>query len=1131
MCYISSVNTDARHLLGLNEKQREAAMHMQGPLLIIAGAGAGKTKTITHRIVNLIKNGVVPEKILAVTFTNKAAKEMRERIIFAIKENFVGNPFSEDILLRNVTIRKSIPNSVPFVSTFHSLGVFIIKENARMLGLTKYFTILDESDSVSLIKEAEKELDIDPKQYDPKKIKNIISKEKGKFVHLTDYSEDNNASSMGKIVSQVWNLYEKKKLKENSLDFDDLLLKATKLLKDNLEIRKIYQEKWEYVHIDEYQDTNEVQYLMSKMLSENNQNIAVVGDNDQCLIKGTKIKMADGSLKSIEKIKVGELVLSNYGSGDFRPAEVIKKSLSEFKGDLIRIETKKGNILTSTPDHIHFAEYRLGLTPQLYLNYLMYKKNVGWRIGTTSIYTKGRRKSVVGFIQRSGQEHADAVWVISTHNTQSEARVQEYILSLKYQIPTIPFTPRKGFSVNGYVHDKNSLKEIFSFFNTENSAIKLLADLGLLRNRPHHQPQTHNANRRNINITLCADRRGKTPVHLISTFGNDIEGRKKLESLGFSVRSAKKNTKNWRFETARANYGETCLLATKIASVFPEVNMIFSARLGGLKTNPKDGNSLQCLPAGSIMPGMALFIEDGYDIVSKISRIVTLKMKVFDLDIEKTHNYIANTIVTHNCIYSWRGANLKNILSFEKDYPDTKIVLLEENYRSTKNILEAANEIIKKNKYRPDKNLFTNNVKGEKIGLYEALDENDEADFVATKILEMLDSPASSNFFSLRTAKRNSSLEKIERSEAATQADSTFLNGDVAKQDILKKSIASEPGSTSSNFSPLYPQAGSDTDKKSRRSSAWGDIAILYRANFQSRALEEAMLRYNIPYQVLGVKFFERKEIKDTLAYLRAALNRDSLSDIKRIINFPARGIGKVTLVKIFAGELETLPIKVRIKIDNFYKILEEIKEKIAEEKTSQVIKFVVKKSGIENELSNGAEEDMERLENIKELATLALKYDDLLNGGGIERLLEDAALSSDQDSLIERGEKKENKDAVKLMTVHASKGLEFKYVFVVGLEDGLFPARNASRNDAGGPHEDRDSEEERRLFYVAVTRAKEKLFLSFANFRPIFGSRQINAPSEFISDIPGDLLEKDLPASAFGFRRWQTGGEKNIIF
>ncbi|MFA6257127.1 MAG: UvrD-helicase domain-containing protein [Candidatus Paceibacterota bacterium] len=633
------MNTDD-HLKGLNSPQREAALHIKGPLLIVAGAGAGKTKTITHRILNLVKEGIAPEKILAVTFTNKAAKEMRERV------------------------QKLLPQGTPFISTFHSLGVHIIKENARLLGHTKYFTILDEGDATSIIKDAMKELGLDPKQYDPKKIKGVISREKGKFVHPEEFVVE---GSFGQIVAHVWRLYEQRKMKENSLDFDDLLLKAVKLLKENEQVRKSYQERWEYIHIDEYQDTNEVQYLMSKLLCGDKKNICAVGDADQN-------------------------------------------------------------------------------------------------------------------------------------------------------------------------------------------------------------------------------------------------------------------------------------------------------------------------------------------------------------------------------IYSWRGANLKNILSFEKDYPDATIIMLEENYRSTQNILEAANEIIKKNKMRPDRNLFTKNEAGGKIGLYEAIDEMDEADFVSTKILEIMDS------------------------------------------------------------------------------SAAGEIAVLYRANFQSRALEEAMLRYNIPYQVLGVKFFERKEIKDTLAYLRAALNPDSLSDIKRIINFPARGIGKATLAKIFAGQKDTLPIKTLIKVNNFYELLEEISEKIKSAKASEIIKYVVKKSGIENELLSGGDEDIERLENIKELATLALKYDPPSHeategqaGRGIEKLLEDASLASDQDSLMITSEKKVETNAVKLMTVHASKGLEFKYVFITGLEDGLFPHE---RRDARQGSE--DSEEERRLFYVALTRAKEKLFLSFANFRTIFGSRSINTPSEFLADIPVDLLERE---------------------
>lgn len=692
------------HLSGLNEKQKEAALHTKGPLLLVAGAGAGKTKTITHRILNLIKNGIAPENILAVTFTNKAAKEMRERII------------------KEIEALPEIKNEkMPFVSTFHSLGVRIIKENAKVLGLTKHFSILDESDSRSIVKESMKELGLDPKQYDPRKITGIISREKGEFMDPISYEEKSRTSVLGRIVARIWKLYEQQKNKENSLDFDDLLLKTVKLLKENREIREKYQDQWEYIHIDEYQDTNEVQYLMSKILSEKHKNICAVGDADQN-------------------------------------------------------------------------------------------------------------------------------------------------------------------------------------------------------------------------------------------------------------------------------------------------------------------------------------------------------------------------------IYSWRGANLKNILNFENDYPNTKIILLEENYRSTQNILEAANEIIKKNKYRPDKNLFTKNKTGEKIGLYEALDEIDEADFIATKILEILDS-RDVNFSQVLGSP--GPLPRPDHSK-------NFIPGNKRITDVFFKGVsqADEPRGSA-------PRARGDSDPSKTASAILSEVAILYRANFQSRALEETMLQYNIPYQVLGVKFFERKEIKDTLSYLRAALNPKSLSDIKRIINFPRRGIGKSTLVKMFANE--ELPVKMKIKIEGFYKLLEQIREKIENGKATEAIKFVIKKTGIENELLEGTDEDLERLENIKELATLALKYDDLKNGEGIEKLLEDASLQSDQDQIMMNEEKKETKNGVKLMTVHASKGLEFKYVFITGLEDGLFPHQKdiESKNAE-------DREEERRLFYVALTRAKEKLFLSFANFRTIFGSRQINIISEFVRDIPGNLIEKE---------------------
>ena len=622
------------HYLGsLNEKQREAVLYTEGPLLIVAGAGAGKTKTITHRIIHLIHLGVDPSSILAVTFTNKAAKEMRDRVMGLLEEREHG-------------VNTSLSHSnTPFISTFHSLGVYIIKENSHLIGLNKHFTILDDGDSLSIIKDVMKAHDIDPKLHEPRKIKSIISKAKGDFVTIEKYNE-NVKSSFQSIVALIWRGYEERLKKEKSLDFDDLLLQTVLILKKYPEVKNKLQEKWKYVHIDEYQDTNEVQYEMTKLLVGKDENICVVGDTDQN-------------------------------------------------------------------------------------------------------------------------------------------------------------------------------------------------------------------------------------------------------------------------------------------------------------------------------------------------------------------------------IYSWRGANIKNIMHFEKDYPNTKIVILEQNYRSTKNILEAANSVICKNKYRVPKNLFTEKEEGETINICEAYNETNEAIFVADTIKELL----------------------------------------------------------------------KETDPEK--------IAILYRANFQSRVLEEALLNEQIPYQVLGVKFFERKEIKDLLSYARASLNKESWSDIKRIINVPARGVGKVTLAKVFAGQFSLLPTPMQEKLNKFYLLLEDISEFIKKNKASDSIKHIIKTTGLEEKLSHGSSDEQEELENMKELVTLAIKYDNIPYGEGIEKLLEDASLSSDQDTLMHKGK------GVRLMTVHASKGLEFKYVFITGLEQDLFPHTNTEGKSK------EDQEEERRLFYVALTRAEKKLFLSYAQIRTIFGTQQVNSPSEFIYDIP----------------------------
>jgi len=630
-------------LEGLNEAQKKVALHKEGPLLVLAGAGSGKTKSVSHRIAYLVGQGVPPEKILAITFTNKAANEMKERILGLLDKL----PNAENF------------TRYPFISTFHTLGVYILRKSGDKIGVAKNFSILDKDDSLDAVKTAIKELNIDPKQFQPSKIQSIISREKGDLMDSETYANEAGSDFYPSVIAKIWSKYEEQLKVQKSLDFDDLVSKVVFLLKKDEETRNYYQNLWEYILIDEYQDTNKSQYELSKLLSAKHKNICAIGDMDQS-------------------------------------------------------------------------------------------------------------------------------------------------------------------------------------------------------------------------------------------------------------------------------------------------------------------------------------------------------------------------------IYAFRGADFRNIINFERDFPNLVSVVLEENYRSTQNILEAAAKVIEKNKIRKAKDLYTKNAKGAEISLFEAIGELEEAEFVVHKIKELL-------------------------------------------------SVGCKPS----------------------------DIAVLFRANFQSRVFEETCLKHNVPYQMVGTQFYSRKEVKDVFAYLRGATNKDDMISVKRIINFPPRGIGKVSFLNKLAGK--ELPAAAKKKFEQFVDLLDSINKAILSQKTSAAIAFVLKSSGLEEFLENGDGEDKERLENLKELVSIATRYDQLAPPEGTDKMLTDAVLMSAQDAMDQpagRQGKKEN--SVRLMTVHAAKGLEFKNVFIVGLEEGLFP-----HSGFGDRNKERD-EEERRLFYVAVTRAKEKLFLSFSVIRTVYGNKQMNMPSRFLSDIPDHLYKME---------------------
>lgn len=371
----------------------------------------------------------------------------------------------------------------------------------------------------------------------------------------------------------------------------------------------------------------------------------------------------------------------------------------------------------------------------------------------------------------------------------------------------------------------------------------------------------------------------------------------------------------------------------------------------------------------------------------------------------------------YQAIYSWRGANFRNILNFERDYPNAKVIKLEQNYRSSSNIITAADNVIKKNALRTDKKMWTDNEEGAPLTIYKAIDEKDEVEFITEEI---------------------SSLCKT--------------------------------------------------------GMMYNSFAVLYRTNAQSRSLEEGFLKYNIPYRVIGsLRFYERREIKDILAYLRYIRNSNDLISLERVINVPARGIGAKSLEKIMLNLAKGEEVE-NEKARDFFKMIESLREDAKTMLPADLIDTLATKINYRNYLIDGTIEGESRWENIEELKTVAQAYD--LASGGLDSFLENVALVSDLDNYDT------NADAVTLMTLHCAKGLEFDTVFMAGMEEGLFPhSRSIS--------EPNEMEEERRLCYVGMTRARTRLYLIHSEARTVFGRPQMGIKSRFLNEIPEWLCEE----------------------
>ncbi len=1030
----------AELLDGLNPVQRDAVTAPDGPILVVAGAGSGKTRLLTHRVSYLIgERNVSPFEILAITFTNKAAGEMKDRVATLI------GPVARKM----------------WVSTFHSACARILRRDVGLLGYRSSFSIYDEADAVRLTDFVRRDLNLDPKRFPPRRLHHSISAMKNELID----AEEATAKAMTQPdlrIAEVYTEYQRRLAEASAADFDDLLLLVVRLFREHPDALDRWRHRFRHILVDEFQDTNIAQWEIVRLLSKEHRNVMVVGDADQCLVGGTKVTMADGSYRLIEEIEPGDEVLSNYGSGDMRAARVDRVH-SARRAEGVKIRTATGREIISTDEHTHFAGFVVGRTPPMSVTYLMWKRDVGFRVGITSTYSRGALKPRLGLANRCLGEHADAMWVLSTHDTESEARLHEAIVAAKFGLPTVPFVARPRRNASPFVGDQKLLDRLFSAIDTSERGHDLLRSEGLEFQYPHYSAQGFSTSdavhRRVLSVVLCGDRRGAKAFHRISLFGSDDEGREVLESLGLSVRPARRGSAGWRFETGNVDMAKIAEIVTRIQSSL-DVSVRCVARLAANRSETATSNTLPFVPASSVRAGMVMVGEDGdFDLVETVER-VGLDGLVYDIDVAGTHNFVANGIVTHNSVYKFRGADHRNLMRFEEEFPESSVIVLDQNYRSTQTILDAANAVIANNAARRPKHLWTEQAGGELITRYHAEDEHDEARFIVSEIDRLVD------------------VEHVR----------------------------------------------------------YSDVAIFYRTNAQSRVVEESFVRSGIPYRIVGgTKFYDRREIKDALGYLRSLTNPDDEVAWKRIVNVPKRGVGDTSVRKVEAyaqgagvvfrdalAEAAAAGVTGRALggIKDLIEVISGLEESATEFGVAEVIEAMLDRTGYLAELE--AERTIEalgRIENLGELVGVAREFDEQLDAGdlsglagiaGIEDLteapiglvrvqafLEAISLVTDLDQAT--GEE----SLVTLMTLHTAKGLEYPVVFLTGMEDGIFPHSRA----LGDPEE---LEEERRLCYVGITRAEQRLYLTHAWSRMLFGSTDYYPPSRFLNEIPEALVKAE---------------------
>jgi DNA helicase II / ATP-dependent DNA helicase PcrA len=996
---------------GLNPEQLDAVVHAGGPLLIVAGAGSGKTRVLTHRIAHLIdEHNVHPMRILAITFTNKAAQEMRERV-----GKLVG-PVAEKM----------------WVSTFHSACVRILRREAGRLNYRSNFSIYDQSDAERLTGYVIRDLNLDSKKFTPRGTHSQISQAKNDLVFPDELLAKATTIAERKIA-EVYAEYQARLVKADAMDFDDLLVNTVKLFRLNPDVLENYQERFLHVLVDEYQDTNKAQNEIVLLLGQRHHSITAVGDSDQCFPIDTPIDTPAGAT-AIGSIRVGDVVLAADGTSTPHTAVISHVHRSDYDGPLVRVDLGDRTV-AATPWHI--VPSRVTFDETAHVVYLMHRIGLGYRIGrTTAMRPNGKGSSDIGFRVRSNQEAfdqdgADATWVLQVCDSLAEAALTESMLAARYGLPTACFHDNGRRLAMSQEH----LDRLFASIDSDTRAKELMHERLLHEDFPHHRPQ--NGQRRStLNLTMFSDLRRNACYHRLQWSSNRVDIAERIASAGVAVRVGK--GANRRFETSRMNYSEALALARSVADA------------GGLDIKRRimmSGVVYDYMPIAHLHPGMVVLVRDGDKFVERAvvsTAVEHYSGEVVDLEVDRLHTYVASGVLVHNSIYRFRGADFTNILDFEHAFPDVTTILLEQNYRSTQTILDAANAVIEQNVGRKPKNLWTEEGYGDRIVRYHADDEGDESQWIAHTLNQLHDS------------------------------------GDYR----------------------------------------WGDMAVFYRTNAQSRVVEEGLMRSGVPYKVIGgTRFYDRREVKDAIAYLKATVNPNDEVSIKRILNTPKRGIGDTTVgrldvwananaltflgalreadeagvsgpalrgIRSFIALIDDLSAMVTPREGTF----EELDDGTRTVGPADVLQAALDRSGYLSELENEKTvESAGRLENLAELVGSAEKFET------IDVFLEQVALVADTDQI-------DGDDSrVVLMTLHAAKGLEFPVVFLGGMEEGVFPHIRALTD----PEE---LEEERRLAYVGITRAMKRLHVSHAWSRMLFGSTQYNPPSRFLDEIPSELIE-----------------------